>query len=203
MRSLCLLLALSTVAAADEADSRLVEGRRLVRVGGGEDAEAAYRVSFYLDETDARRAFPSLVARIGSSQKARLLASDNAQTFVLWGHFAKLATLTFTRPVEQGARGVFEAALKSELGRAGPELATQAESFLAMLPVVVKAGDEITLHTDDDGRIKVTVGGDERLGPRSPKLARALWTVWLGARSTQPGLRKALVGEIDRLGAAP
>jgi hypothetical protein len=61
----------------------------------------------------------------------------------------------------------------------------------------LKAGDEIVLRTDSEGRIEVDLAGEKRLGPASPKLARALWSAWLGGKAE---LRKPLVEKVDLLG---
>jgi hypothetical protein len=36
-------------------------------------------------------------------------------------------------------------------------------------------------------------------GPKNPRLAQAIWNIWLGPKPINPELRKALVGRIDAL----
>src|SRR5260370_19050966 len=81
------------------AGSRTVNGRRFVLLGAGMrtlEARRLYAIGLYIEEAGGRAAFPALVSRASGRDHARLTARDHAQSFVLWGGFAKLAVL---RPV--------------------------------------------------------------------------------------------------------
>lgn len=201
MRSLVLAAALVACAparAAGEGDggafaeTRTIDGRTFVVTGTGV-RKGDYAMALYVDELDARRAFPALAARAGGRQRARLLAGDHAQTFLLWGHFTKVAVFRFQRAMTAEA---FGAPIRAELDRS-PEQRKQVEALLAAIDRDFAEGEELVLRTDDDGRIEWTLGGERKAGPRSPKLQRALWALWLGSKAE---LRRALVEKIDLLG---
>src|SRR5690349_7348381 len=65
------------------APTRVVDGRTFVLTGEGvhrTGGVAQYAMALYVDELDARRAFPALVARAGGRARAQLLAGDHAQS---------------------------------------------------------------------------------------------------------------------------
>lgn len=200
----CVVLCLGAAPAAEPPAAAFAEtrttadGRTLALTGTAKTRDA--EIALYIDELDARRAFPALVARAGGRSRARLLASDHAQSFVVWGHFTKLAVIRFVRPVTaEAVRELWKAGLEGELDKdkASPELKKLGEDVLNLFNKELKAGDEVVLRTDSEGRIELDVAGEKRLGPASPKLARAFWSVWLGSKAE---LRKPLVERVDLLG---
>ena len=212
----CLVLALFSLGAlgaagpSDEppspfAPARTVDGRNLVLLGSGAhkvDGTKDFDMALYVDETDARRAFPALAARAGGRTRAKLLASDHTQSFVVWGHFTKIAVMHFARAFDAGGlRELIKAAFDEELGeRATPELKKSAEAFLALFDGQLKEGDDLVMRTWEDGRIEVELAGARKSGPQSPKLARTIWNAWLGQKPISVELRRALVDRIDGLG---
>src|SRR5947207_2451636 len=79
-----------------------VDGRRLMMTGQGarvRDGDKLYDVQVWIDETDARRAFPALAMRAGGRDKARLTRGDHAPAFLVWGRFNKQAVFKFARAV--------------------------------------------------------------------------------------------------------
>jgi len=176
--------------AADFAPTRVADGRTLVLLGTGERT-GDYAMALYVDELDARRAFPALAARAGGRTRARLLMSDHSQSFVIWGHFTKLAVLHLLRAADAATvRGWISEGLAD----------AKAEALLALFDRDLKDGADLTLRSYDDGRIEIDLDGDKRVAPQSPKLARALWKVWLAEKPALPELRRALVDKIDLLG---
>jgi hypothetical protein len=187
------------------APTRTVEGRNFVLAGAGamkSDAGRDYDLALYVDELDARRAFPALAARAGGKTRARLLNGEHAQSFVVWGHFSKLAVFHFARALEADAWKVpIKDALDEELGdKASPELKKQAEALIALFDHDVQEGQELYLRTDGDGHIEIELAGLKKQAPQSPKLARALWSVWLGGKPISKELQRALVDKVDLLG---
>src|SRR5262249_32653023 len=80
-----------------------VDGRPYVLLGVGVRRKfvvKVYAMALYVDEAEARHAFPALATRAGGRDHAKLVAGDHAQSFVLWGTFGKLARLHFVRDVE-------------------------------------------------------------------------------------------------------
>lgn len=161
-----------------------------------------YAMALYVDDAEARRAFPALVSRAGGRDRAKLLDSDHAQAFVVWGAFPKLGILHFVRDVEaEKIRDAYKDSLEEELSdKAPPEMKRAAEGFLAAFNVDLKSGQEIQIHTGVDGKIDITVAGQKRELPANPKLARAVWNIWLGAHPISSDMRKSLVDRIDQLG---
>jgi hypothetical protein len=73
----------------------------------------------------------------------------------------------------------------------------------AMFAYDADAGDEWVLTTRDNGEIELRTGEgkeDRKQAPQSPKLSRALWNVWLGAKPLSVELRRQLIEKIDLLG---
>jgi hypothetical protein len=188
------------------APTRTVEGRSFVITGAGahhvEDQPKQYDMALYVDELDARRAFPALVTRAGGRTRAKLLGSDHSQEFLVWGRFSKLAVLRFARPLEASAlTGPLKATLDDELGdKITPEMHKQVEALVALFDHDVQEGQELYLRTDGEGHIEVEFVGQKKAGPQSPKLVRALWNAWLGPKTMSKELQRALIEKIDLLG---
>jgi hypothetical protein len=183
---------------------RPVDGRPYALLGAGVRKKLVvkvYAMALYVDAEEARRAFPALAVRAGGRDHGRLTAGDHAQQFVVWGSFGKLAVLHFVRTVDaEKIRDAFKEGLEEELSdKAPPELRAGAQAFLALFDRPLKEGEEILLRSSGDGRIEVEIAGQKKVGPVSPKLARAVWSIWLGARPISTDLRRALVDRIDQL----
>jgi hypothetical protein len=203
-RILLVAFALPVVAGAEELDfapTRTVEERSFAITGAGV-LEGKYQMALYVDELDARRAFPALVTRAGGKSRAKILGGDHAQQFILWGHFDKLAEVRFIAPLAAAElRGQLKDALDVELGdKARPELRRQADALLALFDRDVEPGQTLMLRTDEAGHIELELAGHKKAGPQSPKLARALWSVWLGDKPISKELSRALVDKVDLLG---
>jgi hypothetical protein len=187
--------------ASKEGPARRLDGRPLLFMGNGlrasDEGEKLYELSLWVDEQDARRAFPALVMRAGGRSKSQLVDSDHTPEFLVYGRFAKVAVLRFMR--------AFTAAqLRSEIGDALDEKLPGREELLAQL-AGVSAGDELTITSRGNDELELLMADDPkgkplRAGPASPKLVRALWEVWLGPKPAWPTLRRALVEHIDLLG---
>jgi len=178
--------------------ARVVDGRPLVLVGQGarvKEGEKLYDMQMWIDEEDGRRAFPALAMRAGGRDKARLVRGDHAPGFLVWGRFTKVAVFKFTKPVSGAAmrddlKGVFEDV-------------KGADAVEAMFAEDADAGDEWVLTTRDNGEIELKTGDGKdgtKEGPQSPKLQRALWNVWLGAKPLSVELRRSLIEKINLLG---
>jgi hypothetical protein len=189
-------LALTGAIAAGAAEpERKVEGKAMVLVGSGvrdKDGDKLYTISFLVGEKEAKRSFPALVMRAGGKDKARLTRGDHAPAFLVWGHFPKLAVLKF-------ARAVPAKELRADLQSALDMNVKGADDFLAAVEDA-KAGDEWLLTSLEDGEVTLTIAGTPRPGPAGPKVARAIWNIWLGEHSLSPELRRALIEHIDVLG---
>jgi hypothetical protein len=174
----------------DFAPTRVSDGRTLVITGSGE-VKGEYQMALYIDEIDARRAFAALAARAGGRSKAKLMAADHSQSFVVWGHFTKIAVLHALKAYDANAlRAIFKDALVD----------AKADAFLALIDKDLPEGSDLTLRTYDDGRIELDIDGEKRAPPQSAKLARALWKVWLADKPAQPELRRSLIEKIELLG---
>jgi len=185
--------------------TRTVDGRPYALLGTGLRKKVVvkvYAMALYVDETDARRSFPALAARAKGSDHARLTSEDHAQQFVLYGSFGKLAVLHFVRDVgKEKIREAFEDGLGEELSDKAPADARQAaQAFVALFDQDIKEGEEVVVRTFPDGRIEIQQGSRKTAGPHSPRLARAIWGVWLGAKPISTDMRKTLIDRIDLLG---
>ncbi|HEY2743770.1 MAG TPA: hypothetical protein VGL86_04075 [Polyangia bacterium] len=176
----------------------VVDGRPLVLVGQGarvKDGVKLYDMQMWIDEEDGRRAFPALAMRAGGRDKARLVRGDHAPGFLVWGRFTKVALFRFAKAVPAATmRDDVKSALEEVKG---------ADAAAALFAVDAEAGDEWVLTTRDNGEIELATGAgkdDRKDGPQSPKLQRALWNVWLGARPLSVELRRQLIEKIDLLG---
>lgn len=198
----------NTAAAAGDTrgfqSERAIDGRSFALTGAGaheSDGEKQYDMALYVDAEDARRAFPALAARAGGRTRARLLSSDHAQSFIVWGHFTKVALLRAAKPLTAEAlRAPIKACFDEELQKASAGLQKKAAELVALFPRDLDAGDELELRTYDDGRIELELDGETHAGPQSPKLVRALWDTWLGPKAPVKDLTRPLVDRIDVLG---
>lgn len=184
---------------------RTVDGRPFALLGTGVRKKfivKVYAMALYVDEPDARRAFPALVARAKGAGHAQLTSDDHAQSFVMFGNFAKLGVLHFVRDVDAGKiREAYEESLADELSdKSPPEVKQPAQALVALFDHDMKEGEEIVIHTFPDGRVEVTVAGAKKGGPHNPKLARAIWGIWLGPKPISTDMRKSLIDRIDVLG---
>jgi hypothetical protein len=176
-------------------DQRSADGRPLIRVGSGSravDGAKVYDMALWVDEQDARRAFPALVMRAGGRDRARLMRGDHAPAFLVWGRFTKQAVLKFARatPAKE---------LRAELAPAFEGIAG-SEAVLDLFGDAA-SGDEWVLTTGDNGQVELAgPGAPPKKVVTSPKLVRALWSAWLGPKVDAPELRQALIGRIDILG---
>jgi hypothetical protein len=204
----CLPSLLASAVHAEELDfapTRTVEGRTFAITGAGvkkDGNDKEYEMALYVDELDARRAFPALAVRAGGRSKQKLLNGEHAQSFVLWGHFSKLAEVRFLQPITaDDLRAEVKDALDAELGdKAAPDLHKQADTLVALLDRDLEPGQTIIVRTDDTGHIELEVAGHRKAGPQSPKLVRALWGVWLGTKPVSKELSRSLVEKLDLLG---
>jgi hypothetical protein len=182
-----------------------VDGRGYTLIGAGVRKKVfvkVYAMGLYVEDVEAKRAFPSLATKAGGTDKQKLTEGDRAQSFVMWGSFNKIAVLHFVRDVDAGKiRGAFEDSLGDELSeRAAADVREATQGFLKLIDKDAKAGDEVVVHTAPDGKIDVTIGGVAKGSVQNAKLARAIWGVWLGARPISKDLRGELVNRIDELG---
>ncbi len=184
---------------------RTFDGKGYTLVGAGVRKKfvvKVYAMGLYVEDGDAKRAFPSLVSKAGGHEKAKLTEGDRAQSFIVWGQFGKAAVLHFVRDVDAGkVRGAFEDSLGEELSDKAPaDVREAAQAFLKMIDRDVKNGEDFVVRTSADGKTEVTLGGQTKPGPQNVKFARALWSVWLGGKPISKDLRGELVNRIDELG---
>ena len=180
-------------------------GRPYVLLGAGVRKKflvKVYAMALYVEEADARHAFPALVSRAGGHDHAKLTSADHAQSFEMWGTFGKHAVLHFVRDVDAAKiRDAFAEGLEDELSEKAPaDLKQATQQFLDLFDQDLKNGQEIVIHTGADGKIDVTLPGGIKHGPESGKLARSVWGIWLGQKPISADLRRALVERIDVLG---
>ena len=181
-------------ARASRPAAHTVDGRPLTLVGQGvrmREGQKLYDMQMWIDDQDGRRAFPALAMRAGGRDHARLSRGDHAPAFLVWGRFSKQAIFRF-------ARAVPAATMREEV-KSALEDGKGADAVLALFEDA-EAGDEWVLTTRDNGEIALRIGDEEKQGPQSPKLQRALWNVWLGARPVSVELRQKLIEHIDQLG---
>ncbi|MCS6915337.1 MAG: chalcone isomerase family protein [Myxococcales bacterium] len=159
-----------------------------------------YAMGLYVEEGGARQAFPSLVSKAGGPERDKLLEGDRAQTFVSWGRFSKLGVLQFLRDVDKDKiQGAYRESLEAALSdKAPPELRRDAEAFVALFDRDVREGQQMRIHTDEEGKITVEVAGQKKEGPKNPQLCRAIWDIWLGPKPISKEMRRSLVDRIDQ-----
>lgn len=159
-----------------------------------------YGMALYLEDEPGRAQMAKLAARAGGRDLAHLTVNDLAQNFVLLGDFGKLGLLKFVRAVSAGdVQKAYRDSLMDELKPVPPELKRDIERFVALFGKEMKPGDEVTIRSSAAGEISVEIGGKRLQGPRNPRLAQAIWNIWLGPKPISADLRKALVGRIDAL----
>jgi len=133
--------------------------------------------------------------RAGGRDKAKIVRGDHAPGFLVWGRFTKQALFKFAKAVPAATmREDVKVGLGDEKG---------ADAVAALFAVDADAGDEWVLTTRDNGEIELKTGDgkdDKKQGPQSPKLQRALWNAWLGAKPVSVELRRQLIEKIDLLG---
>lgn len=188
---------------ADETH-RAVDGRPLVMMGQGarvKDGEKLYDMQMWIDEEDARRAFPALAMRASGRDKAHLTRGEHGPAFLVWGRFTKQAVFKFAKAVPAAAmRDEVKAGIAEEKDVKDGKV---AEALAALFDADAEAGDEWVLTTRDNGEIELRTGAGKdgkREAPQSPKLERALWNVWLGAKPLSVELRQRLIERLDTLG---
>ncbi|HEX4462969.1 MAG TPA: hypothetical protein VIA18_33580 [Polyangia bacterium] len=183
-----------SVAVKAASKDHTVDGRALLRIGGGARVVAGtkwYDATLWVDDVDGKRAFPALAMRAGGRDKARLVHGDHAPAFVIWGRFNKQLVIHFAKAVSaKELRDDMSEALEADKNR---------DAFLAILGDAA-AGDEWLLTTKDNGELQLDAGGETKTTPPSPKLVRAVWSIWLGPKALAPELRQSLIGNIDLLG---
>lgn len=162
-----------------------------------------YRITLYVDEVGARRAFPALAARAGGRSRDKLLGGDKAPPFVVWGDFGKLAVVQLLRDASAAeVQSIVEEGLEGVLAdKAPPELRERARDLVKLVAADMKRGAVFELHTSPGGVVDVRRPGARRaVAATDARLARALWEIWLGSRPVQVDLRRALVDRVDLLG---
>jgi len=182
-----------------------VDGRSYTLVGAGVRKKfvvKVYAMGLYVEDVEGKRAFPSLATKAGGTDKAKLTEGDRAQSFLMWGSFNKIAILHFVRDVgAEKIRGAFEDGLGDELSDKAPaDVREAAQAFLKLVDKDVKNGEEVILHTSPDGKVELSIAGAGRGAVQNAKLARAIWSVWLGSKPISKDLRGDLVNRIDELG---
>lgn len=184
---------------------RTVDGKAYTLVGVGIRKKFGFKVyamGLYVENVDGKRAFPSLAEKAGGTSHEQLVANDRAQGFIIWGAFGKVGVMHFVRDVgSDKVRESFEEALGDELSDKAPaDVRDATNNFLKMVDRDLKNGDELVLHTSPDGKIDLSIGGQQKGSVQNVKLARALWSVWLGGKPVTKDLKDALVNRIGELG---
>jgi len=134
-----------------------------------------------------------MTGRAAGSSAARHIAWMCAAHVVSMPGFATYATLLPRLQQEWDKGGP-----PSELGDAA--LKPVAEAFVAAFDRDVKEGQEIVLRTTGDGKISVSVAGSKKEVGQNPRLAKAIWNIWLGAKPISGDMKKSLVERVDALG---
>ncbi len=182
-----------------------VGGKSYTLVGAGVRTKffvKVYAMGLYVDTTDGKRAFSSLATKAGGSDQAHVTAGDKAGSFIIWGQFDKLGVLHFVRDVgADKVREAFTEGLGEELSEKAPaDVRDAARAFLKLVDRDLKSGDELVLHTDNAGRLEVSIGGQNKGGVQNAKLARAMWNVYLGSKPPAKELKTELTNRISELG---
>lgn len=161
-----------------------------------------YAMGMYVETTDAKRAFSSLATKAGGNDQAHLAAGDKAQAFIVNGTFDKIGVLHFVRDVDAAkVREAFTEGLADEVSdKAAPDVREAAQSFLKLVDRDLKNGDDLVIHSSTDGRLEISIGGQDKGGVTNAKLARAMWSVWLGSKPVTKDLKGELVNRIEQLG---
>lgn len=210
-----LLFGLSGAALAEQVTERAtgvsfeseksVGGKSYTLVGAGVRTKffvKVYAMGLYVDTTDGKRAFSSLATKAGGGDQAHVTAGDKAGSFLVWGQFDKLGVLHFVRDVgADKVREAFTEGLGEELSEKAPaDVRDAARAFLKLVDRDLKSGDELVLHTDNAGRLEVSIGGQNKGGVQNAKLARAMWNVYLGSKPPAKELKTELTNRISELG---
>jgi hypothetical protein len=182
---------------------RTIEGRRMLLLGSVPRLVAAKQTlwALYVDEVDAKRAFPPLAARAGGRDRSKLLASDHATTFAIWGAFGKLLQIRIDAPLAPSAiKPLFEELLQHELTDKQPEVKKAAKDFVALFDseTELPVEESIQIRTTPDGDLVVDIAGELKPALKNPKVVRAIWSGLLGNNGAAD-VKKGLVEGIDRL----
>ncbi|MSP61385.1 MAG: hypothetical protein EXR72_13770 [Myxococcales bacterium] len=183
----------------------VIEDKEYVLIGVGARKVAGFKVyamGLYVEDLAARRAFPALVGKAGGADPASLGRGELAPQFVVQGDFAKHAVLRFVRDVTaKQQRESYREALGDDVGpKASAEMRRDAESFLALFDRDLKAGGELVIHTDPDGKVSLAMdGAPAKAGPKNLRLEYDIWNIWLGEKPISSDLKKALIERIDGL----
>jgi hypothetical protein len=182
---------------------RTIEGRRMLLLGSVPRPIATKQTlwALYVDEVDAKRAFPPLAARAGGRDRSKLLASDHATTFAIWGAFSKLLQIRIDAPLAPAAfKPLFEELLQHELADKQPEVKKAAKDFITLFDSdrELQVEESIQIRTTPDGDLIVDIAGELKPAIKSPKLVRAIWNGLLGTNGAAD-VKKGLVEGIDRL----
>ena len=182
---------------------RTIDGKKMLLLGSVPRPVAGKPTlwALYVDEIDAKRAFPPLAARAGGRDRARLTAGDHATTFAIWGAFNKLLQIRVDAPLAPAqVRPLFEELLAHELADKQPDVKKAAKEFVALFDseAPLAAEESIQIRSTPDGELVVDIAGELKPAPKNPKIVRAIWNGLLGT-SGAADLKKGLVEGIDRL----
>ncbi|MSP59961.1 MAG: hypothetical protein EXR72_06400 [Myxococcales bacterium] len=200
LSSLCALPLAGTVRAETIAEPstghgfespRSIDGKPYTLVGTGVRKKfiiKVYAMAIYVEDAGARKGFAA--------------GRGDAQGFVMAGQFGKLGVLHFARSVDSSKiRDAFREGLEDELSdRAPADVRQAAEGFIAAFDRDMTEGQEIHIRTTGDGKIEASIAGQKRALGQNPKVARAIWGIWLGAKPISTDMRKTLVDRLDALG---
>jgi len=75
--------------------------------------------------------------------------------------------------------------------------AAEMETFLAYFDRDAQENDTLVFDYVPGAGLRTTLNGEVKGVIDSPALARALWTVWFGAKPADNGLKKALLSALD------
>lgn len=176
------------------------KGYILVGTGLRRDATLKhYAMGLYVDEA-AKPSFIGVYDRAGR-RRAGLFFESRAQNFYIWGHFAKLGVVRFLKPTPKDElQKMFRDGLADVLTpNATAELRKDALTFIELLDVDLKEGQELRLHCDDTGHLDVQLDAVKKSGPQNAKLCRQIWDIWLGFHPVQKEMRNTLLDRLEVL----
>ncbi len=139
------------------------EGREFVLVGVGTRKVFGFKVyamAMYIEDEAARKQFPRLAGQAGGADQRTLEESGLLPSFIIQGDFAKHAILWFSRDVTaKQTMDSYREALEKDLSpKASPDVRAAAAGFVALFDQDIKAGEEVVIHTEPDGRVGVKLG---------------------------------------------
>jgi hypothetical protein len=175
----------------------VVDGKQFVCLGAAVRRRAffqVYALDFCIEEAAGRAELARYLAGFGrrhlSKPELSRSLEDDPEFFrhVMTMPVEKLTELVFVRDVSaQKLRDAFAWSLTQALGESEKP---RIDAFVGMIDRDIKEGDRLSMRTKPSGEVSLSLNAEHEV--RDEKLARALWTTYLGPESVTPRLKASV-----------